>query len=80
VRSLIGMFATGNLTGFHRPDGAGYRLLADTALELDRKNPQIASRLLLPLGRWRRYDKPRQPHARRARPHDCGTRPQQGQL
>ncbi len=56
VRSLIGMFATGNLTGFHRPDGAGYRLLADTALELDRKNPQIASRLLLPLGRWRRYD------------------------
>jgi aminopeptidase N len=56
VRSLVGMFATGNLTGFHRKDGAGYRLLADTALELDAKNPQIASRLLLPLGRWRRYD------------------------
>jgi len=56
VRSLVGMFATGNLTGFHRPDGAGYRLLTDTALDLDRKNPQIASRLLLPLGRWRRYD------------------------
>jgi aminopeptidase N len=31
-------------------------LLTDTALELDRRNPQIASRLLLPLGRWRRYD------------------------
>lgn len=60
VRALVGMFATGNLTGFHRPDGAGYRLLADVALELDRKNPQIASRLLLPLGRWRRYDTNRQ--------------------
>ena len=56
VRALVGMFATGNLTGFHRRDGAGYRLLADTALELDARNPQIASRLLLPLGRWRRYD------------------------
>jgi aminopeptidase N len=60
VRSLIGMFATGNMVGFHRKDGAGYRLLADTAIELDQRNPQIASRLLLPLGRWRRYDKGRQ--------------------
>ncbi len=60
VRSLVGMFATGNLVGFHQKDGAGYRLLAETALELDRRNPQIASRLLLPLGRWRRYDARRQ--------------------
>lgn len=60
VRSLVGMFATGNLTGFHRPDGAGYRLLTETALELDRKNPQTAARLLLTLGRWRRFDPARQ--------------------
>ena len=62
VRALVGMFATGNLIGFHRLDGAGYQLLADTALEFDRKNPQIASRLLLPLGRWRRYDATRATH------------------
>ena len=60
VRALIGMFASGNLTGFHRRDGHGYRLLADVALEIDRRNPQLASRLLLPLGRWRRYDAGRQ--------------------
>ncbi len=60
VRALVGMFATANLVGFHRPDGAGYRLLADVALEIDHRNPQIASRLLLPLGRWRRYDPHRQ--------------------
>ncbi len=60
VRSLIGMFASGNLTGFHRRDARGYRLLADAALEIDGRNPQLASRLLLPLGRWRRYDAGRQ--------------------
>ena len=60
VRALIGMFASGNLTGFHRRDGRGYRLLADVALEIDRRNPQLASRLLLPLGRWRRYGSDRQ--------------------
>ncbi len=60
VRSLVGMFAMGNLTGFHRRDGAGYRLLTETALELDRRNPQTASRLLQALGRWRRFDCARQ--------------------
>jgi aminopeptidase N len=73
VRSLVGMFAMGNLTGFHRKDGAGYRLLADTALELDGRNPQIASRLLLPLGRWRRYDPNRQALMRTALERILGT-------
>ena len=49
-----------NLVGFHRPDGAGYRLLADRVLELDRINPQVAARLLAALGRWRRFDEGRQ--------------------
>ena len=43
-----------------RPDGAGYRLLADRVLELDPLNPQVAARLLPPLGRWRRFDADRQ--------------------
>ncbi|MGH6885665.1 MAG: DUF3458 domain-containing protein, partial [Geminicoccales bacterium] len=56
VRSLIGAFAHGNPTGFHRADGAGYTFVADHVLALDRRNPQVASRLAQPLGRWRRYD------------------------
>jgi len=56
VRSLIGAFAHGNPTGFHRADGAGYAFVADHVLLLDRRNPQVASRLAQPLGRWRRYD------------------------
>ena len=56
VRAVLGAFAMMNLVGFHRRDGAGYRLLADKVLELDRSNPQVAARLLSALGRWRRFD------------------------
>jgi aminopeptidase N len=60
ARALIGAFAAGNPTGFHRADGAGYALVADQLLALDRLNPQVAARMLTPLGRWRRYDPGRQ--------------------
>ena len=56
VRALIGAFAAGNPTGFHRADGAGYALVADHVLELDPRNPQVASRLAKAFDRWRRYD------------------------
>jgi aminopeptidase N len=59
VRSVLGVFGA-NLLGFHRKDGAGYRLLADKAVELDRLNPQVAARLLTAFGRWRRFDAGRQ--------------------
>jgi aminopeptidase N len=64
VRSLIGAFAQGNSTGFHRADGAGYAFVADHVLALDQRNPQVASRLAQPFGRWRRYDAARQDHMR----------------
>ncbi len=60
VRAVLGTFASGNLLGFHRRDGAGYRLLVDHALDLDRRNPQVAARLASALGRWRRFDEHRQ--------------------
>jgi aminopeptidase N len=60
VRSLIGAFCTGNPVRFHAADGAGYRFLADRILELDPLNPQIASRLLKSIIRWRRFDPARQ--------------------
>jgi aminopeptidase N len=60
VRALIGAFANQNLANFHRADGAGYRFLADQIIVLNKLNPQIASRLLAPLTRWRKYDASRQ--------------------
>ncbi|MEM6486312.1 MAG: aminopeptidase N [Pseudomonadota bacterium] len=55
IRALIGSFANSNTAGFHRVDGAGYELLADVIEDLNTQNPQIASRLLTPLTRWRNY-------------------------
>ncbi|BAN47777.1 aminopeptidase N [Metapseudomonas resinovorans] len=60
VRALIGAFANQNLVNFHRADGAGYRFLADHVITLNALNPQIASRQLAPLTRWRKYDDGRQ--------------------
>ncbi len=58
VRALLGSFTQANFTGFHRPDGAGYRLLAEAVLAADRINPQLAARLITPLGRHRRFAEP----------------------
>ena len=60
VRSLVGAFAGQNLINFHAADGSGYRFLADLVIQLNGFNPQIASRQLAPLTRWRKYDSARQ--------------------
>jgi aminopeptidase N len=60
VRSLVGVFCSANLTGFHAADGSGYRFLTDQVLTLDALNPQIAARMLRVMSRWRRYDPARQ--------------------
>lgn len=62
IRSLVSTFCNGNAINFHQlADGAeGYRFLADEILRLNQQNPQIASRLLLPLTKWRKYSPERQ--------------------
>jgi aminopeptidase N len=60
VRALIGAFCGVNHINFHNRDGSGYRFLADQVLKLDGLNPQIASRLLTPLTRWKKFDGDRQ--------------------
>ncbi len=56
VRSLIGVFAMLNPTGFHTADGSGYAFHADRVIELDALNPQIAARMASAFNRWNRYD------------------------
>ncbi|MBT8145962.1 MAG: aminopeptidase N, partial [Gammaproteobacteria bacterium] len=60
VRSVIGAFCGANHVNFHNRDGSGYRFLADQVLVLNKLNPQIASRLLTPLTRWKKFDDQRQ--------------------
>jgi aminopeptidase N len=53
VRSVLGGFGQ-SMSGFHKEDGSGYRFLADQIILLNKRNPQIASRLCTPLTRWKK--------------------------
>ena len=64
VRALIGSFVHGNPAGFNRPDGAGYELLAASALQIDSFNPHMAARLLGAFESWRTLEPLRQALAR----------------
>ena len=55
LRSVVGGFI-GNMSQFHAGNGEGYEFLADLLIDLDRKNPQMAARLMTPLTRWRKYE------------------------
>lgn len=60
VRSLIGAFAGSNPAAFHAQDGSGYQFMVEMLTELNSRNPQVASRLIEPLIRLKRYDENRQ--------------------
>ena len=60
MRALVGAFTQGNPLRFHDASGAGYAFLADQVVTLDPLNPLMASRLVQPLGQWRRQDRARQ--------------------
>ncbi|MGR3495077.1 aminopeptidase N [Citreimonas sp.] len=58
-RAVLGALAM-NHAGFHRKDGAGYRLLADWLIKLDPLNPQTTARMCSAFQTWWRYDSDRQ--------------------
>ena len=53
VRSLLGMFATANATGFNAASGEGYELMCTKIAEIDAINPQVAARLMTAFRSWR---------------------------
>ncbi|CAH9089840.1 unnamed protein product [Cuscuta epithymum] len=59
VYSLIGGFC-GCPINFHAKDGSGYRFLGELVVQLDKLNPQVASRMVSAFSRWKRYDETRQ--------------------
>jgi len=66
ARAVLHAFAMDNPSHFHAADGSGYRFVANHVIELDRLNPQVASRLARAFDRWRKFDAGRQAHAREA--------------
>lgn len=65
-RSLLGSFAAGNPTGFNRADGKAYVFFSTLILQIDRENPQLASRLLTSLRSWRTLEPVRRAHLQSA--------------
>jgi aminopeptidase N len=63
VYALIRGFGA-NLVRFHTAEG--YAFLAERIVELDGRNPQVASRLARCFDRWKKFDSGRQAHARAA--------------
>ncbi len=80
VRSLIGAFAASNPAAFHAKDGSGYQFMVEMLTELNSRNPQIASRLVEPLIRLKRYDAERQSKMRAALEHLKGLENLSGDL
>jgi len=46
LRSLLGSFVMSGSTQFTRADGAGFRFVTEAVAEIDKVNPQVASRIL----------------------------------
>ncbi|XP_051118998.1 puromycin-sensitive aminopeptidase [Andrographis paniculata] len=59
VYALVGGFC-GSPVNFHAKDGSGYKFLGELVVQLDRLNPQVASRMVSAFSRWKRYDETRQ--------------------
>nr|TKR97513.1 puromycin-sensitive aminopeptidase-like isoform X1 [Populus alba] len=59
VYSLIGGFCSSPVN-FHAKDGSGYKFLGEIVVQLDKINPQVASRMVSAFSRWKRYDETRQ--------------------
>lgn len=60
TRNLVGSFLNMNPVQFHDKSGQGYEFAGEILRELNSSNPQVASRLIDPLLKFRKYDDQRQ--------------------
>ncbi len=66
LRALVGSFASGNAVQFARADGAGFRFITDFVADVDKRNPQVASRILTAFRTFRNYEPTRRAAAETA--------------
>lgn len=59
IYSLLLAFARFNTLGFHMKSGEGYRFVAEQVLDIDARNPQVASRLVSAYNQWKTFDSER---------------------
>jgi aminopeptidase N len=66
LRVVLGAFMSGNPVRFYAADGSGFEFIADCLIDIDKRNPQLAARMALPLTRMGAYSDARQHQMRRA--------------
>jgi aminopeptidase N len=66
LRALVGTFGMSNPTQFARPDGAGFRFLTEFVEDVDRRNPQVAARVLTAFRVWESFEPVRRAEAEKA--------------
>ena len=66
LRALMATFGMNNPTQFARKDGAGFRFLAEFVGDVDKRNPQVAARVLTAFRVWRSFESVRRNEAEKA--------------
>ena len=59
LRSVLGTFQKENILLFHAEDSSGYNFISEQISIIDKRNPQVAARLILPLTRFKNYNEDR---------------------
>ena len=57
LRSVLGTFQRENILLFHSRDFTGYEFVVEQISEVDKYNPQVASRLILPMTQFQNFNK-----------------------
>ena len=73
IRVVLGAFMSGNPVRFYAADGSGFKFIAECLVDIDKRNPQLAARMALPLTRMGAYSDCRQYQMRRALEHMRGA-------
>jgi len=60
ISALYRTFAQANAIHFNAKNGSGYKFIADQIIDIDTRNPQVASRLATSFYQWRTLDQARQ--------------------
>ena len=66
LRALVGTFGMNNPTQFARADGEGFRFVTSFVADVDKRNPQVAARVLTAFRVWQSFEPERREAAERA--------------
>ena len=56
LRAVLSTFQKNNIELFHSKDGSGYDFIANQIKKIDRINPQVSARLILPLTQFSNFN------------------------